>query len=118
MIRLLLVAILAMLQSGPVFAHCEPVRALIREYGISYAGFEKSLPVAEAPKWADWPREEYRFMALPKKDNVRDGFNHSVLVNVKLKKAWINRTGGFAGVHEWYGPVAIDVSDLSRCEIK
>ena len=112
------ILVLALQQSLPAFASCEPVHALIREYGISYTGFEKSLPPAAPPKWDAWPREDYRFMALPRNDRVRDGFNHSILVNAKLKQAWINRTGGFAGVHEWYGPVAIGVVDLRQCEIK
>jgi hypothetical protein len=118
MIRFAAAAILFLLQAAPALAGCEPLHALIREYGISYAGFEKKLPLAEAPNWADWPREDYRLMALPKKDHVRDGYNHSVLVNAKLKKAWIYRTGGFAGVHEWYGPVTIDAGDLRQCEMK
>ena len=116
--RLATIAILLALPSVPAWASCEPVLALIRDYGISYTGFEKSLPAAEPPKWTDWPREDYRLIALPKKDRVRDGFHHSILVNAKLKQAWVNRTGGFAGVHEWYGPVAIDAVDLKQCELR
>ena len=118
MIRFAAAVTLTWLTTAPAFAGCEPLRAMIREYGISYAGFEKRLPRAEAPKWAEWAREEYRLMALPKDDHVRDGYNHSVLVNAKLKQAWIYRTGGFAGVNEWYGPVTVDVGDLRQCEMK
>ena len=118
MSRFVALIVASLLQPLPAFAQCEPLLALIREYGISYAGFEKSLPVSEAPKWAEWPREDYRLIALPKKEHVRDGFNHSVLVNARLKQAWINRTGGFGGVHEWYGPVALEISDLNQCQLK
>ncbi len=116
--RFAAIVIGVMLQPVPGFASCEPVHTLIREYGISYTGFEKSLPIADAPKWSEWPREDYRFMSLPRNDRVRDGFNHSILVNAKLKKAWINRTGGFGGVHESYGPVAVEITDLPHCHIK
>jgi hypothetical protein len=112
-----IVAVL-MLQPVPASAACEPVEALLREYGISYTGFERSPPITAAPRWNEWPREDYRFMPLPRNDRVRDGYNHSILVNAKLRQAWINRTGGFAGVHEWYGPVPIDVVDLRQCDIR
>jgi hypothetical protein len=37
------------------------------------------------------------------------------LIDTKSKLAWILQTGGFAGVHQWYGPVAIMETDFSHC---
>ncbi len=110
--------VLAMLQCGPAFAHCEAASALIREYGISFAGFEKGLPVSEAPRLGEWDRQDYVFVSLQKKALVSDGFSHSALINAKLRKAWIYRTGGFAGVHQWYGPLDIDAGAWKPCETK
>jgi len=115
MTRRVLIA-LAMLQCAPSFAACDAALALVREYGISFTGFDKRLPLTEAPRMTEWDRQDYVFVSLHRKEHVSDGFNHSALINAKLKKAWILRTGGLAGVRSWYGPVDIEPGDLKQCE--
>jgi hypothetical protein len=113
--KLRLFIVLAMLQCAPSFA-CDVALALVRDYGISFAGFDKRLPLTEAPRMAEWERQDYVFVSLHKKEHVSDGFNHTALINAKLRKAWIHRTGGLAGVHQWYGPVPIEPGDWKLCE--
>jgi hypothetical protein len=49
------------------------------------------------------------FSILPPKA-MRDGFTHTVYVNHRANRYWILRTGGFAGIHEMYGPGTLDDS--------
>jgi hypothetical protein len=89
-----------------------------RQYGISFVGFDKRLPLTDAPGVTGWERQDYVFVSLHRKEPVSDGFNHSALINAKLRKAWIHRTGGIAGVRSWYGPVDVEPGDVKQCETR
>lgn len=110
-------AFLPLLLSVPMaHAACPAADHLIRTYGISYSGFDKAVAKSEAqdknktlpadivilPLWRDQPL-------------VPDGFKHTAWINKKTRQAWILRTGGFAGVREWYGPVAVENVDFTGC---
>jgi hypothetical protein len=87
---------------------CALTNVLVARYGISFSGFDKPIPESAEPKAARdgaWVRAVVR-----DKVPVSDGFHHTVLMDVAKKQAWILRTGGFAPVYQWYGPV--DVSDV------
>ncbi|WP_156477019.1 hypothetical protein [Collimonas arenae] len=100
----------------PAWAGCPAAEGLIAQYGISFSGFKQTLPRVSAPAESPAQASELVTIALPNKNgNVSDGYVHSALINKNLKRAWILRTGGFAGVYEWYGPVALPSSDFAGC---
>ena len=101
--------------SGTAFA-CPLAKSLVEYYGISFAGFARSIPTASAP--ATSGEGALVRIAHPHHHLVSDGFRHTLFLDSKNNKVWILRTGGLAGVHEWYGPVdAIDTS-LENCGVK
>ena len=103
----------AALLSNHSFGACEVASTLIREYGITFAGFEKPLPRASGPDLEDKSVVQIWSQASPR--TVKDGFTHSIFFNENLKKAWVYRSGGFGGVHEWYGPVDVSLTDMDEC---
>lgn len=93
-------------------AQCMLADTLIRRYGISFSGMEKDLPRTTAPV----AMNRLPSMPLPNGNGqVRDGFEHRAFIDRERKLVWIKRTGGFAGVREWYGPVALDNADIADC---
>ncbi|TFW00614.1 hypothetical protein E4K72_15360 [Oxalobacteraceae bacterium OM1] len=111
-----LVALLAFACAGCTSApqaQCRLADTLVRDYGISFSGFDKALPrVLQAPQ----PPAPVLDLALPNsRGDVRDGFEHRALVSLPQREAWIHRTGGFAGVNEWYGPVPVAPASLEGC---
>jgi hypothetical protein len=87
---------------------CAVPDQLAARYGITFSGFAKPLPLSADPNThAGGP---YLRLHVRDKANVHDGFEHTVLVDMTAKKAWILRTGGFISVYQWYGPV--DVADV------
>jgi len=100
----------------PAWAACPAAEALIGQYGISFSGFKQTIPRVATPAESKNAANALLTIALPNKDgHVSDGYVHSALINKNLKRAWILRTGGFAGVYEWYGPVALPSSDFTGC---
>jgi hypothetical protein len=98
----------------PAWADCAVAEALIGRYGISFSGFTQALPRVSAP--AEAPDKSLLAVVLPNRNgHVADGYNHQAWINEEQKRAWILRTGGFAGVYEWYGPVALPSADFSGC---
>lgn len=91
---------------------CPELDALAKRYGISFSGFDKPIPATTRPAVA-----EDSLLRLPVgyPEIVSDGFRHTVLFDAATRKAWILRTGGFAGVREWYGPVDVGDSKLENC---
>lgn len=91
---------------------CPELDALATRYGISFSGFDKPIPATTGPAVA-----EDSLLRLPVgyPEIVSDGFRHTVLFDAATRKAWILRTGGFAGVREWYGPVDVGDSKLENC---
>lgn len=53
----------------------------------------------------DPARMEY--VELSDRDIVADGFDHAFLVDRRLGMAYIEETGGLAGVRKWYGPLTL-----------
>jgi hypothetical protein len=96
-------------------AQCPAADALIRDYGISFAGFDKSLPRTTDPQEAVKGEEVVRIPLWNKKGTVADGFEHIAVISKRQQRAWILRTGGFVGVREWYGPVPVREFDVGAC---
>lgn len=100
-------------------AQCKLADTLIEAYGISFSGFSKALP-----KVSDHVRTQMAGQALlliplkNRRSSVADGFEHSALVDLKKDLAWIERRGGFAGIDEWYGPVALVDYTVMGCEVE
>ena len=46
--------------------------------------------------------QDYEFYMLPEREKVADDFIYSVIMHKELKKFWIVKMGGFAGVFEIY----------------
>ena len=82
---------------------CPLSDAISARYGISFSGFKTPIPAATAPDMTD----SGSFIRVAVRDNskVADGFRHTIVMNTKTKKAWVLRTGGFASVYDWFGPV-------------
>ncbi|NIA54450.1 hypothetical protein HAV22_12480 [Massilia sp. TW-1] len=93
---------------------CPLSKSLADRYGITFSGF--ATPAAAAPDTAHGGT--YVRVVLPDVAYVADGFRHTAVMDTSTKKVWILRTGGFAGVYEWYGPVdAVDAS-LDNCMLE
>lgn len=94
-------------------AACPLSEALSSRYGISFSGFETPIPAATAPDMTD----SGSFIRVAVRDNskVADGFRHTIVMNTKTKKAWVLRTGGFASVYDWFGPVDARHVPLQNC---
>ena len=97
------VAAVAALVLSANAAACPASAALAERYGISFSGFDKPIPATSEPNTAGGG--PYLRVAIASPVIVSDGFKHTVVMDTATKKAWILRTGGFAGVYEWYGPV-------------
>ena len=104
------VACLAILLTSTCASACPMLKALVDRYGISEAGFLLPIPLAKANADPAFLR-----MTLPTSDLVSDGFEHTVFIDRKGKLAWVRRTGGFARVRAWYGPVEIGAHSLAGC---
>lgn len=92
---------------------CPVADKLADRYGISFSGFDTPIPSTQEPDAsASGP-----LVRMPLRDArmVSDGFRHTVVLSPAAKKAWILRTGGFAGVYEWYGPVEVGDMPLADC---
>ncbi|AMO92877.1 hypothetical protein CFter6_0146 [Collimonas fungivorans] len=113
MIRVAAFAIAA-IAALPAWANCAVADALIDRYGISFSGFTQALPRVSAP--AEAQDTSLLAIVLPNQNGrVADGYNHEAWINKEQKRAWILRTGGFAGVYEWYGPAVLPNADFSGC---
>jgi hypothetical protein len=95
---------------------CPLSQSLADRYGITFSGFATAIPAAPAPDTAHGG--PFVRVVIPDAAYVADGFRHTVVMDTSTKKVWILRTGGFAGVYEWYGPVdAVDAS-LDNCMLE
>ncbi len=110
--KTLILAVSAALLSANALA-CPAVDKLIERYGISFSGFDTPIPATQEPNAA----ASGPFFRMPIREAVMvsDGFRHTVVVSPAARKAWILRTGGFAGVHEWYGPLEVGEAALEDC---
>lgn len=103
--RISLLLALSML-AAPAWA-CTAADTLKSRYGVTFSGFKADIARVAEPVQLD------KLLAVHLEDDTRvyDGFHHTAYVDRTSKKAFILRTGGFIGVHEWYGP--LDVRDVS-----
>ena len=100
--------------ASAVSTGCGAYAQLAARYGVSVMGFSSPISVSPQPVLPDgkpWlilnPRQEVF--------KVSDGFSHVFYVDTSEHRAWIYRTGGIAGVSEWYGPVSTAGIDLASC---
>jgi len=111
------ITITAAASALPAQASCAVADALIGQYGISFSGFTQSLPPVALPAEQQSRPEALLTLDLPNQGgHVSDGFSHAALINKAQKRVWILRTGGFAGVYQWYGPVALPTADFAGCK--
>jgi hypothetical protein len=98
-------------------AVCPSVDTIVREYGISSWGFKKQIPRSNEPAKNDSTKKDIIVVTLPTPEHVSDAFVHSILISAEKNEAWISRTGGLAGVQEWYGPILVEgsKSELESC---
>ena len=92
---------------------CPLSDAISTRYGISFSGFKTPIPAATAPDMTD----SGSFIRFAVRDNskVADGFRHTIVMNTKTKTAWVLRTGGFASVYDWFGPVDARHVSIQNC---
>jgi len=92
---------------------CPLSEALSTRYGISFSGFKAPIPAATAPDMTD----SGSFIRVAVRDNSKmaDGFRHTIVMNTKTKTAWVLRTGGFASVYDWFGPVDAQHVSMQNC---
>jgi hypothetical protein len=92
---------------------CPLSDAISTRYGISFSGFKTPIPAATAPDMTD----PGSFIRVAVRDNskVADGFRHTIVMNTKTKTAWVLRTGGFASVYDWFGPVDARHVPVQNC---
>lgn len=114
--RMIFLAIAATTSVTNAFA-CPVSDALAKRYGISFSGFDTPIPAAAQEPAGSGGSRLVR-LPLPSAYLVSDGFQHTVVLDTAAKKAWILRTGGFAGVREWYGPVDAGDATLEGCRIE
>ncbi len=107
-----MLAMSALLLSAQAGA-CPDLEVLAKRYGISFSGFLTPIPAAKRPAFSHDGRLLHLQVDSPA--FVSDGFRHKVVFDSATRKAWILRTGGFAGVREWYGPVDAGDARLENC---
>jgi hypothetical protein len=110
----LIVLGLAGLLSIPAMS-CPLTDWLTQRYGVSFSGFEHAIPESRTPP-LDGPA--LTRIAFPDASHVSDGFRHAVVLDAATGKAWILRTGGFASVYQWYGPVDVPAMPTDTCRIE
>ncbi len=117
MIRAIIFSVAFTTIALPARASCAVADALIGQYGISFSGFTQTLPRVSLPAEQQSRPQALLTLALPNQNGqVSDGFSHTALINIAQKRVWILRTGGFAGVYQWYGPVALPAADFAGCK--
>ena len=92
---------------------CPEVELLAKRYGITFSGFITPIPAVTLPDVSKQGRLLHLRIVSP--DLVSDGFRHKILFDSATRKAWALRTGGFAGVRQWYGPVDAGAARLENC---
>ena len=89
---------------------CPVSKAVIARYGISDGGI-----LAPPPATAPNDKSGLLHLTLTNASLVSDGFRHILLVDRQSEQAWLRRSGGLAGVLEWYGPIDIKGESLDGC---
>jgi hypothetical protein len=112
--KLILAASTALLSAQALA--CPLSESLADRYGISFSGFKTPIPEFKGAE----PGSNGSFVRVrvPDNSNVSDGFHHAVVLDLTTKKAWILRTGGFASVYQWYGPVDVINPSIENCQLE
>ena len=92
---------------------CPLSESLSERYGISFSGFKTAIPVTAAPDTTD--TAAFVRVVMQDESKALDGFRHTIVMNTRTKKAWVLRTGGFASVYEWFGPVDAPNPSVRNC---
>jgi hypothetical protein len=95
---------------------CPLSQSLAERYGISFSGFRTAIPETKSPETGTGG--QFVRVRVPDDSNVSDGFHHTIVLDLTTKKAWILRTGGFASVYQWYGPVDVINASIENCQLE
>jgi hypothetical protein len=76
---------------------------------------ELQYPLPGFPKIPKEDLKLMKYVSLYEPLIVADADGYSALVDAGKSEAWIHRYGGYFGVSEWYGPVAINRTLAERC---
>ena len=75
-------------------------------YGLTWSGSSKAMPrAAHAPDLPQGGATLVRVFKPP--EHTADGFTQEVVIIATPRSAWVHRTGGFAGVDQWFGPLEL-----------
>jgi hypothetical protein len=82
---------------------------VIAAYGLTWSGSTKPLPrAAHAPELPANGAALVRVLKPPA--HTADGFTQEIVIVEEPRSAWVHRTGGFAGVNQWFGPLELAVT--------
>ena len=112
--KLVLAALMGLLSTQALA--CPLSQSLAERYGISFSGFRTAIPETISPKAGSGA--QFVRVRVPDDSNVSDGFHHTIVLDLTTKKAWILRTGGFASVYQWYGPVDVINPSIENCQLE
>jgi hypothetical protein len=79
---------------------------VVTTYGLSWSGAKAPMPrAAHAPDLPPGGATLVRVLKPP--EHTADGFTQEVVIIATPRSAWVHRTGGFAGVDQWFGPLEL-----------
>ena len=79
---------------------------VVAAYGLTWSGSTKPMPRAtHAPELPADGATLVRVLKPPA--HTADGFTQEVVIIAAPRSAWVHRTGGFAGVNQWFGPLEL-----------
>ena len=100
-------------------AQCPLAQRIVSIWGVSFSGISKPVPQLSAKQRAQLAGQHLLLMRLPNPGGaVADGFEHDALLDLKANRAWLARHGGFVGVDEWYGPIALPDQSVIGCDVE
>jgi hypothetical protein len=112
--RALLLGLLFVVCALPVFAipkesetMSETLRLILKHHLVG----KHDLNTKDLPELKDFKEpaadEDHEIFRLPTDPHMADGFSYVVILDRKLQRYWIVRSGGFAGRTTVYGPVEV-----------
>ena len=79
---------------------------VVATYGLTWSGSTHPMPrAAHAPDLPPGGATLVRVIKPP--EHTADGFTQAVVIIATPRSAWVHRTGGFAGVNQWFGPLEL-----------
>jgi len=79
--------------------------------GTSLVVAASALPLASK---AEKPEREYETVQILPPVAMCDGFSYTVFIDHGTQQFWVLRTGGFADVHQLFGPGRIQIKESER----